>query len=47
MLRPRAAGPIKADADRLRASFDALMWLFGGNGTPLLAEVEPRGLLQR
>ena len=44
VLRPSAMGPVKADADRLRASFDALMGRFGGAGKPLLAEVAPHGL---
>lgn len=44
VLRPSAMGPVKADADRLRASFDALMGRFGGAGKPLIAEVAPHGL---
>ncbi|MGR9431380.1 hypothetical protein [Rhizobium leguminosarum] len=42
--RPRALAPGHPHASKLRVSFDRLVADFGGKGTPLLAEVDPRGL---
>lgn len=44
VLRPGTTGESKTGDAQLRASFDVLMAQFGGNGTPLLTEVEPNGL---